>query len=98
MFCYINTDYDKCTKISNNLLHTFFCLNFALNVVNSKNSGMANSMDPDQIAPSSLIWAHTVCVCHLVNNFGVWNFRTFAKLKTGLYFASFTLHWQFVVY
>ena len=42
-------------------------------------SGVANSADPDQTAPeaSSLIWVYTICICHLVRNFGVQNFRTF---------------------
>ena len=29
-------------------------------------SRMANSVDPDQTAPSSLIWVYTVCICHFV--------------------------------
>ena len=37
----------------------------------SDDSGIANSVR------SSLIWVCTICICHFVRNFGVWNFRTF---------------------
>ena len=37
-------------------------------------SGMENSVDPDQTAPSGVC---TVCICHFVRHFGVQNFRTF---------------------
>ena len=36
-------------------------------------SGMANSVDPDQTAPSDC----TVCICHFVRHFGIRNFKTF---------------------
>ena len=36
---------------------------------------MANSVDPDQTAPYVGL-VYTVCMCHFVVNFGVWNFRT----------------------
>ena len=43
---------------------------------------MANSVDPDQIVRSSLIWVCIVCLCHYVGNFGVQNFRTFTVTET----------------
>ena len=51
-----------------------------LNILN----GMANSVDPDQTAPSgsSLIWVCTVCISHYIRNFGVQNFRIFTVFYT----------------
>ena len=48
-------------------------------------SGMANSVDPDQTAPSGLIRVITVCMCHFVRQFGVQNFRTFTALTLSTY-------------
>ena len=68
-------------------------------------SGMANSVDPDQTAPSvrsSLIWICTVCLCHFVRHFGVRNFRTFIVyyywLEFMLYRFRFNLPWKHIVY
>ena len=42
-------------------------------------SGIANSVDPDQTAPSGAVWSGSAlfALYHFVRNFGVRNFRTF---------------------
>ena len=49
--------YDKFPKILNTSFNPFFGLNFAFYAVASSNtdSGMANSVDPDQTAPSGTV-------------------------------------------
>ena len=89
---FVKSVYGKCPKISNTLFHTFLVyillfLQLFLKIL-SGISGMANSVDLDQTAPiirSSLIWVHTVCICHFVRHFGVRNFRAF----TIMYMSGF---------
>ena len=73
-------EYGKCPKILNILFLTFFWLNFCFlcNCFFKKLSGMANSADNDQTeGEGSLIWVCTICKCHFVRKFGIYNFRTF---------------------
>ena len=57
---YLGYWYGKCPKIFNTLFHTFFCLNFAFYAFFfflKFLSGMANSVDTDQTAPSGAVWS-----------------------------------------
>ena len=58
MVLILNIEYGKCSKISNTLFHTFFGQKFTFMQLFLKiPSGMANSIDPDQTAPSGAVWS-----------------------------------------
>ena len=43
-------------------------------------SGMTNSVDPDQTAPTGAVWSgSTHFICHFLRNFGVQKFMTWVK-------------------
>ena len=59
--------YGKCPKILNTLFHTFFTKIFLfmqlfLKIV----SGMANSIDPDQTAPSEAVWSGSTLFAYAI--------------------------------
>ena len=65
----------------NTLFHTFLTYSLLFMQLFLKiPSGMANSVAPDQTAPEGFC---TVCTCHFVKNFGLWNFRTFTVSSKG---------------
>ena len=65
--------YGKCPKISNLLFHIFLAkiLHF-MKLLLKVLSGMENSVDPDQTAPSG-----SADLCHFVRHFGARKFRIF---------------------
>ena len=80
--------YDKCPKISNTLLHTFFGLNFAfMQLFLIIFSEVANSVDPDQTASLGAVWsgsalfAYAILSAILVTKFKD-IYRIYSKLRT----------------